>query len=89
LEERDASHLAKISKLKGQIAQLLDEKEQREGQRNKTQDILVISEAEASSSKKELEALKEKATSSEVEMARLNVDLASKFSNPLTFSSPA
>jgi hypothetical protein len=49
----------------------------------------VISEAEASSCKKELEALKEKATSSEVEIARLNVDLASKFSNPLAFSSLA
>jgi hypothetical protein len=52
LEERDAGYLAEISKLKGQVAELQDEKEQREGQLKKTKETLVISEAEASSCKK-------------------------------------
>jgi hypothetical protein len=86
LEERDVGHLAEISKMKSQVAELLDEKEQREGQLKKTQDMLVLSEAEAASSKKELETLKEHATGWEVEIARLNANLASKSSNPLIFS---
>jgi hypothetical protein len=35
LDERDASHRAEIDQLKGRIAELLDEKEQREGQLKK------------------------------------------------------
>jgi hypothetical protein len=35
LDERDASHMAEIDQLKGRIAELLDEKEQREGQLKK------------------------------------------------------
>jgi chromosome segregation ATPase len=69
LEERDASHKAEISKLKGQVAELLDEKEQREGQLKKTQDMLVTSEANVSSTKTELLALKEQTTSWEVEIS--------------------
>jgi hypothetical protein len=71
--------------LKGQVAELLDEKEQRGGQLNKTQELLVTSEAEASGTKAELQSLKEQATKWEVDIALLNVDLASKLSNPLTF----
>jgi hypothetical protein len=52
LEERDAGYVAKISKLKGQVVELLDEKEQREGQLKKIQDTLMISEAEAFCCKK-------------------------------------
>jgi chromosome segregation ATPase len=86
LEERDADHLAEISQLQSCIVELLDEKEQREGQLKKTQETLVIFEAEASSCKKELQALKEQATGWEVDIAQLNVDLASQSSNPLTLS---
>jgi chromosome segregation ATPase len=77
-----------ISQLRNRVAELLDEKEQRKGQLKKTQDTLVISEAESSSCKKELRALKEQATGWEVDIARLNVDLARKSSNPLTLSCP-
>jgi chromosome segregation ATPase len=82
LDERDAGYKAKITKLKSQVAELLDEKEQREGQHKKNQELLVTSEAEASRTKTELLALKEQATKWEVDVARLNADLASKSSNP-------
>jgi DNA repair exonuclease SbcCD ATPase subunit len=88
LDERDAGYKAKITKLKDQVAELLDEKEQREGQLKKTQELLVTSEAEASGTKAELQSLKEQATKWEVDIARLNADLASKLSNPLTFTLP-
>jgi chromosome segregation ATPase len=78
LDERDAGYKAKISKLQGQVAELLDEKEQREGQLKKVQGLLVTSEAEASGSKTELQHLKEQATKWEVDIAWLNADLASK-----------
>jgi chromosome segregation ATPase len=83
LEERDAEYKAKITKLKGPIAVLLDEKEQREGQLKKTKELLVTSEAEVSGSKTELLALKEQTTRWEVEIARLNADFASKSSTIL------
>jgi chromosome segregation ATPase len=78
LDERDADHKAEIEQLKGQIAELLDEKEQREGQLKKVQGLLVTSEADASGAKLELQHLKEQATKWEVDIARLNADLASK-----------
>jgi chromosome segregation ATPase len=84
LEERDVGYKAEITKLKSQVAGLLDEKEQREGQLKKTQELLVTSEAEASGTKADLLALKEQATKWEVEIARLNADLTSKPSNPST-----
>jgi hypothetical protein len=59
LEERDAGYKAEISKLKSQVVGLLDEKEQREGQLKKSQELLVTSEAEASGTKTKLLALKE------------------------------
>jgi hypothetical protein len=85
LDERDAGYKAEIDQLKGRIAELLDEKEQREGQLKKVQGLLVTSEAEASDTKAELQSLKEQATKWEVDVARLNADLASKLSNLLTF----
>jgi hypothetical protein len=88
LDERDAGYKAKISKLQGQVAELLDEKEQWEGQLKKVQGLLVTSEAEASDTKAELQSSKEQATKWEVDIARLNADLASKLSNPLTFILP-
>jgi DNA repair exonuclease SbcCD ATPase subunit len=88
LDERDAGYKAKIEQRKGQIAELLDEKEQREVQLKKVQGLLVTSEADASGSKAELEHLKEQATKWEVDIARLNADLASKLSNPSTFTLP-
>jgi chromosome segregation ATPase len=78
LDERDAAHKAEIEQLKGRIAELLDEKEQREGQLKKVQGLLVTSEADASGAKAELQHLKEQATKWEVDIARLNADLASK-----------
>jgi hypothetical protein len=88
LDERDAGHKAKVDQLKGRIAELLDEKEQREGQLKKVQGLLVTSEAKASDTKAELQSLKEQAAKWEVDVARLNTDLASKLSNPLTFILP-
>jgi chromosome segregation ATPase len=78
LDERDAAHKAKVEQLKGQIAELLDEKEESEGQLKKVQGLLVTSEADASGAKFELQHLKEQATKWEVDIARLNADLASK-----------
>jgi chromosome segregation ATPase len=86
LDERDADYKAKISKLQGQVAELLVEKEQREGQLKKVQGLLVTSETEVSRTKAEQQSLKEQATKWEVDIARLNTDLASKLSNPLTFT---
>jgi hypothetical protein len=88
LDERDAGYKAEIDQLKGRIAELLDEKEQREGQHKKVQGLLVTSEAEASDTRAELQSLKEQATMWEVDVARLNAELASKLSNPLTFILP-
>jgi chromosome segregation ATPase len=88
LDKRDAGYKAEITKLKSQVAELLDEKEQREGQLKKTQELLVTSEAEASRTKTELLALKEQATKWEVDIARLNADFASKYLNPLTLNLP-
>jgi hypothetical protein len=87
VEEREADYKAEITNLKSQIAGLLDE-EQREGQLKNTQELLVTSEAEASGTKTDLLALKEQATKWEVEIARLNVDLASESSNPSTLIYP-
>jgi predicted nucleic acid-binding Zn-ribbon protein len=78
LDDRDAGHKAEVEQLKGQIAELLDEKEQREGQLKKTQDSLVASETDASAAHAELASLKEQATKWEVTVAQLNADLASK-----------
>jgi hypothetical protein len=78
LDERDAAHKAEVEQLKGRITELLDEKEEREGQLKKVQGLLVTLEADASGAKLELQHLKEQATKWEVDIARLNVDLASK-----------
>jgi chromosome segregation ATPase len=78
LDERDAGHKAEIEQLKGRITELLDEKEESEGQLKKVQGLLVTSEADASGVKLELQHLKEQATKWEVDIARLNADLASK-----------
>jgi chromosome segregation ATPase len=88
LDERDADHKAEIEQLKGQIAELLDEKEQREGQLKKVQGLLVTSEADASGAKVELQHLKEQANKWEVDIARLNADLASKLQILLLPSCP-
>jgi hypothetical protein len=78
LDDRDAAHKAEVEQLKGRIAELLEEKEQREGQLKKAQELLVTSETDASNAHVELDGLKEQATKWEVDIARLNVDLASK-----------
>jgi hypothetical protein len=78
LDERDAAQEAEVEQLKSQIIELLDEKEEREGQLKKVQGLLVTSEADASGAKLELQHLKEQATKWEVDIARLNIDLASK-----------
>jgi hypothetical protein len=41
LDKRDAGYKAEITQLKGRIAELLDEKEQRDGELKKTQEMLV------------------------------------------------
>jgi hypothetical protein len=78
LDERDVAHKAEVEQLKGRIAELLDEKEERDGQLKKVQGLLATSEANAARAKLELQHLKEQATKWEVDIARLNVDLASK-----------
>jgi hypothetical protein len=78
LDERDVTHKAEVEQLKSQITELLDEKEEKEGQLKKVQGLLVTSEADASGAKLELQHLKEQATKWEVDIARLNADLASK-----------
>jgi chromosome segregation ATPase len=62
LDERDAAHKAEVDQLKGRISELLDEKEQRKGQLKKAQELLVTSEADASSTHAKLDGLKEQAT---------------------------
>jgi hypothetical protein len=78
LDERDAAHKAEVEQLKSRITELLDEKEETEGQLKKVQGLLVTSEADAAGAKTELQHLKEQATKWEVEIARLNADFASK-----------
>jgi hypothetical protein len=78
LDDRDVAHKAETEQLKGRIAELLEEKEQREGQLKKTQELLVASETDASTAHAELDGLKEQATKWEVTVAQLNADLASK-----------
>jgi hypothetical protein len=78
LDDRDAAHKAEVEQLKGRVVELLEEKEQREGQLKKAQELLVTSEADTSNAHAELNGLKEQATKWEADIARLNVDLASK-----------
>jgi predicted nuclease with TOPRIM domain len=78
LDERDAAHKTEAEQLKGQVAELLEEKEQREGQLNKAQELLVTFETNASNAHAELDGLKEQATKWEVAIAQLNAELASK-----------
>ena len=78
LDDRDAAHKVEVEQLKGRIAELLEEKEQREGQLKKAQELLVTSEADASNAHAELNGLKEQATKWEVAIAHLNAELASK-----------
>jgi chromosome segregation ATPase len=88
LDERDAAHKAEIDQLKSRIAELLEEKEQKEGLLKKTQDLLVTSEADASSAHAELNSLREQATRWEVTVAQLNADLASKLQILFPLSCP-
>jgi predicted nucleic acid-binding Zn-ribbon protein len=88
LDDRDVAHKAETEQLKGRIAELLEEKEQREGQLKKTQDLLVASETDASNAHAELSSLKEQATKWEVSVAQLNADLASKLQIPFSLSCP-
>jgi chromosome segregation ATPase len=78
LDEQDVAHKAEVEQLKGRIVELLDEKEERDGQLKKVQGLLTTSEADAAGARLELQHLKEQATKWEVDIARLNVDLASK-----------
>jgi chromosome segregation ATPase len=78
LDDRDTAHKAEVEQLKGRVAELLEEKEQREGQLKKAQDLLVTFEADASNAHAELDGLKEQATKWEVTIAQLNAELASK-----------
>jgi hypothetical protein len=78
LDERDTAQKAEVEQLKGRITKLLDEKEESEGQLRKVQGLLVTSEVDAFGAKLELQHLKEQATKWEVDIAWLNVDLASK-----------
>jgi DNA repair exonuclease SbcCD ATPase subunit len=67
-----------VEQLKGRIAELLDEKEERDDQLKKVQGLLATSEADAADARIELRHLKEQATKWEVDIARLNVDLTHK-----------
>jgi chromosome segregation ATPase len=78
LDDWDAAHKAEVEQLKGRFAELLEEKEEREGQLKKAQELLVTSEADASNAHADLDGLKEQATKWEVAIAQLNAELASK-----------
>jgi hypothetical protein len=78
LDDRDAAHKIEVEQLKSRVAELLEEKEQREGQLKKAQELLVTSETDASNAHAELDGLKERATKWEVAIAQLNAELASK-----------
>jgi chromosome segregation ATPase len=78
LDERDTAHKTEVEQLKSRITELLDEKEERDGQLKKVQGLLATLEADVVEARTELQHLKEQATKWEVDIARLNVDLASK-----------
>jgi chromosome segregation ATPase len=78
LDDQDAAHKAEVEQLKCQIAELLEEKEQREGRLKKSQELLVTSETYAANAHAELDGLKEQATKWEITVAQLNAELASK-----------
>jgi chromosome segregation ATPase len=78
LDDRDAAHKVEVERLKSQVAELLEEKEQKEGQLKKAQELLVTSETDASNAHADLDGLKEQATKWEVTIAQLNAELASK-----------
>jgi hypothetical protein len=78
LDDRDAAHKTEVEQLRGRIAELLEEKEQREGQLKKAQELLVTSETDAANAHADLDGLKEQATKWEVTVAQLNADLARK-----------
>jgi predicted nucleic acid-binding Zn-ribbon protein len=88
LDDRDAAHKAETEQLNGRIAELLEEKEQREGLLKKTQDLLVASETDASTAHAELSSLKEQTTKWEVTVAQLNADLASNLQIPFLLILP-
>jgi hypothetical protein len=88
LDERDAARKAEVEQLKGRVAELLEEKEQREGQLKKAQELLVTSETDASNALIELDGLKEQATKWEVAIAQLNADLSSKLQTLFFLSCP-
>jgi chromosome segregation ATPase len=87
LDDRDAAHKVEVEQLKGRIAELLEEKEHREGQLKKAQELLVTSETDASNAHAELTSLKEQATKWEVTVAQLNAELTSKLQ--ILFPCPA
>jgi hypothetical protein len=62
LDDRDAAHKVEVDQLTGRVAELLEEKEEREGQLKKAQELLVTSEADSSNAHAELTGLKEQAT---------------------------
>jgi hypothetical protein len=88
LDERDVAHKAEVEQLKSQITELLDEKEEREGQLKKVQGLFVTSEADVSGAKLELQHQEEQATKWEVDIAWLNIDLASKLQFIFLLSCP-
>jgi DNA repair exonuclease SbcCD ATPase subunit len=88
LDDRDAAHKTEVEQLKGRVAELLEEKEQREGQLKKAQEKLVTSETDATNAHIELDGLKEQATKWEVAIAQLNAKLASKLQILFLLSCP-
>jgi hypothetical protein len=78
LDDRDAAHKIEVEQLKSWVAKHLEEKEQREGQLKKAQELLVTSETNAYNAHAELDGLKEQVTKWEVAIAQLNAELASK-----------
>jgi septal ring factor EnvC (AmiA/AmiB activator) len=86
LDDRDAAHKTEVEQLKSRIAELLEDKEQSDGQLKKARDLLVISEADAANAHAELDGLKEQATKWEVTVAQLNAELASKLQILFLFS---
>jgi predicted nucleic acid-binding Zn-ribbon protein len=83
LDDRDAARKVEVEQLKSRIAELLEEKEQSEGQVKKAQELLVTYETDVSNAHADLDGLKEQATKWEVTIAQLNAELASKL--PILF----
>jgi hypothetical protein len=81
LDDRDAAHKVEVEQLKGRVAELLEEKEEREGQLKKAQELLVTFETDASNAHAELDGLKEQPPNGKLQLP------SSMLNSPVSFKS--